>query len=159
MQRIKRLKHDAYQTPDWVVEQLCGGERPPSQIWEPCAGESQLARVLGQHGSKVIETDLDPRKRSQRPLDFLAARRPFAKAIVTNPPYRIATTFIRHALSLGGGYSSDASEDRRPVMVHETHRVYTTDAPLGRLFEDAPGVSDATVQRLRNALLEAMESR
>ena len=54
-----------------------------------------------------------------------------------------------------GGYASD--EGRRPVMVHETHRVYTTDAPLGRLFEDAPGVSDATVQRLRNALMGVME--
>ena len=28
-----------------------------------------------------------------------------------------------------GGYASD--EGRRPVMVRETHRVYTTDAPLG----------------------------
>ena len=54
-----------------------------------------------------------------------------------------------------GGYASD--EGRRPVMVHETHRVYTTDAPLGRLFEDALGVSDATVQRLRNALMGVME--
>src|SRR6516165_7110692 len=54
-----------------------------------------------------------------------------------------------------GGDASD--EGRRPVMVHETHRVYTTDAPLGRLFEDAPGVSDATVQRLRNALMGVME--
>jgi hypothetical protein len=34
---------------------------------------------------------------------------------------------------------------------------YTTDASLGRLFEDAPGVSDATVQRLRNALMGVME--
>jgi hypothetical protein len=100
----KRLKHDAYQTPDWVVEQLCEVERLPSQIWEPCAGEGQLANVLRQHGSKVIETDLDPRTRSQRRLDFLAARRPLAKAVVTNPPYRIATKFIRHALSLGVEY-------------------------------------------------------
>ena len=39
------------------------------------------------------------------------------------------------------------------------NRVYTTDAPLGRLFKDAPGVSDATVQRLRNALLGMIEDR
>jgi hypothetical protein len=57
-----------------------------------------------------------------------------------------------HSQTHAGGYASD--EDRRPVMVHETHRVYSTDLPLGRLFENAPGVSDATVQRLRNALLE-----
>jgi hypothetical protein len=38
-------------------------------------------------------------------------------------------------------------------------RTYTTDAPLGRLFEDAPGVSDATVQRLRNALMGVLEDR
>jgi hypothetical protein len=62
-----------------------------------------------------------------------------------------------HSQTHAGGYASD--EDRRPVMVHETHRVYSTDLPLGRLFEDAPGVSDATVQRLRNALLGMMDSR
>jgi hypothetical protein len=39
------------------------------------------------------------------------------------------------------------------------NRVYTTDAPLGRLFKDAPGVSDATVQRLRKALLGMIEDR
>jgi hypothetical protein len=62
-----------------------------------------------------------------------------------------------HSQTHAGGYASD--EDQRPVMVHETHRVYSTDLPLGRLFENAPGVSDATVQRLRNALLGMMDSR
>jgi hypothetical protein len=38
-------------------------------------------------------------------------------------------------------------------QVHETHRVYSTDLPLGWLFENA------TVQRLRNALLGMMDSR
>jgi hypothetical protein len=44
-------------------------------------------------------------------------------------------------------------------MVHETHRVYSTDAPLGRMFEDAPGVSEGTVQRLRKALMGMFEDQ
>jgi hypothetical protein len=36
---------------------------------------------------------------------------------------------------------------------------YRTDLLLGRLFENAPGVSDATVQRLRSALLGMMDTR
>jgi predicted ATPase len=55
------------------------------------------------------------------------------------------------------------NDGRYPAMdltpLHETHRVYSTDLPLGRLFENASGVSDATVQRLRNALLGMMDSR
>jgi len=64
-----------------------------------------------------------------------------------------------HAASVYGGGYDPAPQGRKPVMVHEIHRTYTTDAPLGRLFEDSPGVSDATVQRLRNALMGMMESR
>jgi hypothetical protein len=97
----KRKRHE---TPEWVVEQLCGVEPLPRVIWEPCAGGGQLARVLRRHGSRVIESDLVRRNRNQQPLDFLEAEFSLATAIVTNPPYRIATKFIRHALSLGVGY-------------------------------------------------------
>jgi hypothetical protein len=62
-----------------------------------------------------------------------------------------------HSQTHAGGYAGD--EGRRPVPVHETHRDYSTDAPLGHLFQDAPGVSDATVSRLRNALLGMFEDR
>jgi hypothetical protein len=34
---------------------------------------------------------------------------------------------------------------------------YSTDALLGRMFEDAPGVSEGTVQRLRKALMGMFE--
>jgi hypothetical protein len=62
------------------------------------------------------------------------------------------------ATAYGGGYNA-SSEGRRPVVVHEVHRTYSTDAPIGRLFEPASGVSEATVNRLRDALMGVVEGR
>jgi hypothetical protein len=60
-----------------------------------------------------------------------------------------------HSQTHAGGYASD--QGRQPVTVHEVHRPYLTDAPMGRLFEDAPGVSEGTISRLRNALMGLVE--
>jgi hypothetical protein len=63
-----------------------------------------------------------------------------------------------HQQTHGGGYASD--ERRQPVLVHE--RSYYTDQPprsLGHLFQDAPGVKDSTISRLRNAMLGVFEDR
>jgi hypothetical protein len=100
----KRNRHDFYETPEWAVEQFCEVEQLPSVIWEPCAGGGQLACVLRRYGSQVIESDLIRRGRNQQRLDFLESEFSLATAIVTNPPYRIATKFIRHALWLGVEY-------------------------------------------------------
>jgi hypothetical protein len=93
-----RRKHDAYQTPPAVTRALARVEfaRWPSRIWEPCTGAGKLAAVLREFGTKVIESDL--------PTDFLKTTRAAATAIVTNPPYRLATEFIMHAHELGVAY-------------------------------------------------------
>jgi hypothetical protein len=63
--------------------------------------------VLIAYGRRVIETDLLSRRRKGvTRLNFLQADWAWAAAIVTNPPYRHGTEFIRHARELGIGYSA-----------------------------------------------------
>jgi hypothetical protein len=100
----KRKRHDFYETSEWAVEQLCEVEQLARVIWEPCAGGGRLAQVLRRHGSLVIESARVRRAQHQQRLDFLNAKRLLATAVVTNPPYRLATEFIRHALCLGVEY-------------------------------------------------------
>jgi hypothetical protein len=97
----KRLANDRYDTPAWCTEALArvDSEHWPETIWEPASGRRAMSEVLLEH-TRVIETDL-VQVRGVRRLDFLKTRRRLASAIVTNPPYRHASGFIRHAIELG----------------------------------------------------------
>jgi hypothetical protein len=65
-------------------------------IWEPAAATGKMARVLKRAaGNDVIMTDID------RGNDFLSMKiSTNIDAIITNPPYELATEFIDHALAL-----------------------------------------------------------
>jgi hypothetical protein len=99
----KRPEDDFFETPAWVTEQLCAVERIPRLVWEPCSGGGAIARILQRRGVNVLESDLTPRNGQQK-LDFLATREALAPALITNPPYKHATKFIRQAHSLGIRY-------------------------------------------------------
>jgi hypothetical protein len=97
-----RLTNDAYMTPPWCVEWLVGAEGRflPKLVWEPCSGNGDITRVLRGHGCEVVESDLD------QGVDFLqmTGRLAPGAAIITNPPYSLASEFIRHAHRLGVHY-------------------------------------------------------
>jgi hypothetical protein len=77
------------------------------KIWEPCAGHGAISRILRERGYKVIASDIAKRKAADRhvkpSIDFFAQRKhpPYARLIITNPPFRYADEFLRHALALG----------------------------------------------------------
>ena len=56
-------------------------ERFSPQVWECACGGGHLSKVLERHGYNVWSTDLVDRG-----------------DIITNPPYKLATEFVRHAL-------------------------------------------------------------
>jgi hypothetical protein len=103
----KRVAHDRYLTPPWCTRALARVESKywPGTIWEPCSGEGDIAAVLLGH-APVVESDLIPSSaRPQiRQLDFLKTTQKLAPAIVTNPPYKHATAFIKHAIQLNITY-------------------------------------------------------
>jgi len=84
-------KHDHFNTPAYAVRPLLKYINPSWVIWEPTdtTGKSEIARVLREHGNKVIST-------SQETFDFLKDKPDFEfDCIVTNPPYTLKDEFIQ----------------------------------------------------------------
>jgi hypothetical protein len=94
---------DLYETPPVAVEALLKVEALPYKIWEPAAGRGAIVRVLRDAGHQVTASDI---LHYDFPLDFEAdffdrVRPPAGtELILTNPPYRLATEFVDHALTL-----------------------------------------------------------
>lgn len=93
----ERKERDLYETPEWVTMALVPHLRRDMNIWEPACGSGKMVRVLEQLGGKVAATDIADG------CDFLTASLPMGSwdAIITNPPYELATEFIQHALGWG----------------------------------------------------------
>ncbi len=95
----ERIARDEYSTPAWVTEALrCHLPRQPKLIWEPAAGNGKMTRVLSTWGGGVVSSDIEP-----HPLvytaDFLTCSpHDGVDAIITNPPYKLATEFVQRAL-------------------------------------------------------------
>lgn len=92
----ERRERDLYETPAWVTEALIP-HLPASDciIWEPAAGGGKMVAALKASGIDVEASDIATGR------DFLTQPCPCPfGAIVTNPPYELATEFIQRALSL-----------------------------------------------------------
>jgi hypothetical protein len=101
-----RKERDLYETPEWVTAALLP-HLPVGDldIWEPAAGSEKMVRVL-RAAHHVYASDIEPSD-SVLAGDFLAYRDwPESnllhnrRAIITNPPYELATAFCEHALRL-----------------------------------------------------------
>lgn len=105
MHAIKQRKDDCYQTPPEAVWALLGAEDVPSVVWEPACGPGSIVRALRASGRQVYATDLvdyDSPDQDMAGWDFLMERQmPIGvQAIVTNPPFKNASAFVRKALEL-----------------------------------------------------------
>ena len=96
--------NDLYETPEVATLSLLAIEPLPPNILEPACGRGAISRVLRSAGHTVIENDIvDYRLGQDSVQDFLNFKpTPSTEidAIVTNPPYRLAQQFVRHALTL-----------------------------------------------------------
>jgi hypothetical protein len=97
-------KDDLYETPTEAIWALLKAESLPECIWEPACGPGNIVKVLRENGHHVYATDLVDYglEESESGADFLMERSPefHVGAIVTNPPYKLATKFVVHALTL-----------------------------------------------------------
>ena len=97
-------KDDLYETPAVAVHALLRAEDLPRHLWEPAAGRGAIVNVLRAAGHLVLASDLvdygDPTHFPRR--DFLMEHKvpDGCEAIVTNPPFKLADQFARHALEL-----------------------------------------------------------
>jgi hypothetical protein len=98
-----REQDDFYPTPACGTRALLSVEKFPDPIWEPACGDGAIAEVLKAHGYHVIPTDLVDRGYGKGSVDFLMEWRGQAESIITNPPFKLLTPFIRHATALVSG--------------------------------------------------------
>lgn len=102
----ERKALDRYETPEWATEALL--PHLPAmrgcKVWEPAAGSGKMAAVLARR-SEVWSSDIHGNDNAFE-HDFLRhetlGRHPveIATAIITNPPYELATEFCEQALRL-----------------------------------------------------------
>jgi hypothetical protein len=101
--------NEFYPTPveaiDALMQRQGGSIRRYWQVWDPCAGKGDLAHALEHYRLKIVGTDLVDRGYGQGSLDFLQWKgAPPSKAIVTNPPFSLASKFALQARALGVDY-------------------------------------------------------
>lgn len=98
----EREKDDFYPTPPELTRALLAVERFDGGIWEPACGDGAMARVLAAAFHEIGASDLVARGYGQSGVDFLMEQRMFYRCrhIVTNPPFKLATQFWRHACAL-----------------------------------------------------------
>ncbi len=93
-----RHKDDFYATPPEATRALLSVETFKGLIWEPACGDGAISRVL-QERYPVVSTDLVDRGFGPSGQDFLMQTR-VVDNIITNPPFKLATEFIRKSLDL-----------------------------------------------------------
>jgi hypothetical protein len=96
--------NDFYETPAVAVEALLRVEDIPRFVWEPACGGGSIVEILRARGRTVMATDIQNAGcyDSRFGIDFLMElRAPIGcECIVTNPPYKLADEFVRHAVAL-----------------------------------------------------------
>lgn len=100
----EREQDDFYATDPRAVDLLLDycGLHMPTRIWEPSCGSGCLSARMEQRGHEVVSTDLVDRGYGQGGVNFFEQETmpDGCTAIVTNPPYKHATDYVLHALSL-----------------------------------------------------------
>jgi hypothetical protein len=127
-----REKDDFYPTPPEGTQALLAVEKFDGPIWEPACGAGDMSRVLEAAGYDVVSTDLVDRGYGQSRVDFLMEYSTRAPNIVTNPPFKMAEAFARHAVSLATG--KVAFLVRSQFLEGLTRRTLFAQSPLARVW-------------------------
>ena len=89
----ERQPNDLYETPAWVTQALVPYIPPRiTTIWEPACASGKMVRALEDNFYTVFGTDL--------PDDFTEQTTARVEAVITNPPFKLATQFIETALEV-----------------------------------------------------------
>jgi hypothetical protein len=99
LHRYARQGEDWYCEPDYTVRSLFDRARFTGPIHDPCCGRGMIPTVASEYGYQAGGSDLVARGYGVGGVDFLsdATRR---QALVFNPPFSLATSFVLHALDV-----------------------------------------------------------
>lgn len=141
----------AYMTPHWVTRAFIPHlPKGLNTVWEPAAGTGIMVDALREAGFRVVATDLS------EGIDFLQAGMPpfddgLCDAIITNPPYDLATEFIEHSLRLMEPNQGTVAMLLRTDFDHAKSRTH--------LFRDAPAFQKKVVLTKRIVWFDQGEKR
>lgn len=97
----ERQLDDYYATEPKALELLLERENFKNNVWECACGGGHLSEVLREKGYTVISSDIVDRGYSNtRIMDFLEYSETNSWDIITNPPYKYAKEFVKHALDI-----------------------------------------------------------
>lgn len=93
-----RQVDDFYATEPKAVEMLLEKESFNSNILEPACGKGHISEVLRKHEYNVLSSDLIDR--GYGTVEDFFNIHSFDGDIITNPPYKEALKFVKHALEI-----------------------------------------------------------
>lgn len=100
----ERETDDFYATSPKAIEALLeyAEFKLPFRVWEPSCGTGCLSEALKRRGYEVVSTDLIDRGYGEGGVDFFATEKmpERCNCILTNPPYKFATEYVKHSLKL-----------------------------------------------------------
>lgn len=127
----ERKERDLYETPEWVTRALLPHLPPKLDVWEPASGGGKMCDALVAGGYDVRASDI------AFGTNFLTEPAWKVDAIITNPPYDLATEFIEHALRLMEPVGGLVAMLLRTDFYHAKSRAH--------LFRDCPAFAKKVV--------------
>ena len=104
--KSKREENDFYATEPKATILLMEKEKFNNVILEPACGQGHMSEVLKSYNYNVLSSDLIDRGYGIQ-KDFFDYNK-WAGDIITNPPYKIALPFLKHALNIINTGSKEA---------------------------------------------------
>lgn len=96
----EREQNDYYATEPYAAQLLMEIEQFNEDVWECACGEKHLSNEFGRNGYNVRSSDLIDRCGNEV-YDFLSDdNKEWHGDIITNPPFKYATEFVRKALDI-----------------------------------------------------------
>lgn len=151
----EREQHDYYATDPKALEMLLELETFGNDVWEPACGEGHLSKVLRDHGFNVKSSDLINRGyEGAEVLDFLHTPvQTEQRDIITNPPYKIAQEFVKHALDISADGTKIAMFLKLQFLEGKSRREFFDKNPPAKVY-----VSSSRIKCAKNGDFESIGS-
>ena len=146
----KRQEDDYYATEPKALELLLGRESFNINVWECACGGGHMSEVLKAAGYTVFSSDIVGRGyKGTEIINFLDYPEPNSRDIITNPPYKYAKEFVKHALDISVEGTKIAMFLKLTFLESQSRKELFREHPFKTLY-----VSSARMQCAKNGEFE-----